>query len=139
MFAYNASKFALEGLCDTLRLELQGSNIHLSLIEPGPVKSKFRQNAHKAFLANIDRENSHFKDYYAGVLNRLESKSSDDPFTLPPEAVLEKVEHALKSKRPKIRYYVTFPTYLFATLKRLLPHRWLDAVLLKISQSENKK
>lgn len=137
--AYNASKFALEGLMDTLRLELNGSNIYVSLIEPGPVKSHFRRNAHQAFLKNIDQENSIFREYYAGVLKRLESQEKDDPFTLPPEAVLKKVLHALNNKRPKIRYYVTFPTYLFATLKRLLPHRWLDAVLLRVSRSENQK
>lgn len=136
--AYNASKFALEGLFDTLRLELSDTNIKVSLIEPGPIKSHFRKNALQAFIANIKVEQSPFAELYKNVLKRLEAKDSDDPFTLPPEAVLKKVLHALNSKRPKIRYYVTFPTYLLATLKRLLPHKWLDKVLLNISKSEGK-
>ncbi|MEJ2180865.1 MAG: short-chain dehydrogenase, partial [Gammaproteobacteria bacterium] len=51
---------------------------------------------------------------------------------------LEKVIHAIESPRPNARYYVTFPTYLFATLKRILPHRALDWILLRVSKNENK-
>lgn len=136
--AYNASKYALEGLTDTLRLELHGSNIHLSLIEPGPVTSRFRANAFLKYQQNIDREHSHFHETYARMERRLTKEGPAAPFTLPPEAVLEKVIHALESPRPKVRYYVTFPTYLFATLKRLLPHRALDWVLRRVSRGENR-
>jgi NAD(P)-dependent dehydrogenase (short-subunit alcohol dehydrogenase family) len=131
--AYNASKFALEGLTDTLRLELEGTNIHVSLIEPGPIRSKFRDNAHAAFKKHIDAENSVYREHYAAMENRLKKEGDGMPFTLPPEAVLKRVIHALESKRPQVRYYVTFPTYLFGTLRRLLPYRWLDRVLLKVS------
>jgi len=136
--AYNSSKYALEGLTDTLRLELHGTNIHLSLIEPGPVTSRFRTNAMKKYRQNIDRENSPFRDTYKAIERRLAKEGPAAPFTLPPEAVLDKVVHALESARPKVRYYVTFPTYLFATLKRLLPHRGLDWVLRYVSKSENR-
>jgi NAD(P)-dependent dehydrogenase (short-subunit alcohol dehydrogenase family) len=136
--AYNASKFALEGLTDTLRLELQGSGIHVSLVEPGPVLSRFRQNSLAALRANIDVEASVHRDKYRGALRRLEKEGPAAPFTLPPEAVLKKVIHALESPRPQARYYVTFPTYLFGTLRRLLPSRWLDRVLLAVSRSENR-
>lgn len=135
--AYNSSKFALEGLADTLRLELHGTDIHLSLIEPGPVISRFRANAMAKYQQNIDRENSPFRDTYATMEKRLNKEGPAAPFTLPPEAVLEKVIHALESPKPRVRYYVTFPTYLFATLKRLLPHRALDWVLRSVSKSEN--
>jgi NAD(P)-dependent dehydrogenase (short-subunit alcohol dehydrogenase family) len=131
--AYNASKFALEGLSDTLRLELEGTNIHVSLIEPGPIRSKFRDNAHAAFKKNIDAENSVYREHYAAMETRLKKEGDGMPFTLPPEAVLKRVIHALESKRPQVRYYVTFPTYLFGTLRRLLPYRWLDRLLLKVS------
>jgi NAD(P)-dependent dehydrogenase (short-subunit alcohol dehydrogenase family) len=130
--AYNASKYALEGLTDTLRLELRGSNIHVSLIDTGPVISRFRENAHAAFLRNIDRDNSVHREHYARVLKRLTTQGAVVPFTLPPEAVLQKVMHALESRHPRPRYYVTFPTYLFALLKRILPQRTLDRILYKV-------
>ncbi len=135
--AYNCSKFALEGLTDTLRLELAGTGIHVSLVEPGPVTSRFRENAYRAFRANIDREQGPHRDHYRAVEKRLAENDRQAPFTLPPEAVLEKVIHAIESPRPKVRYYVTFPTHLFAWLRRLLPHRALDAVLLRVSRGEN--
>jgi len=135
--AYNASKYALEGLADTLRQELHGSNIHISLIEPGPILSQFRANAFAKYQQNIDKESSAHQETYHVMEQRLTKQGAAAPFTLPAEAVVKKLIHALESKRPKIRYYVTFPTYLFATLKRLLPHRALDWVLIKISQSEN--
>lgn len=131
--AYNASKFALEGLSDTLRLELAGSGIHVSLIEPGPVQSRFRANAHRAFLANIDAEHSVHRENYRAMERRFEKEGPAVPFTLPPEAVLKRVIHALESPRPRPRYYVTFPTYLFGFLRRLLSSRQLDRVLLRLS------
>jgi NAD(P)-dependent dehydrogenase (short-subunit alcohol dehydrogenase family) len=136
--AYNASKFALEGLTDTLRLELHNSGIHVSLIEPGPIESRFRANAYAMFKQNIDREHSPHRDYYRGVEARLAKQGHAQPFTLPPEAVLKKVIHALESPRPKARYYVTAPTYLFGFARRLLSTRLLDKILLKVSSGENK-
>ncbi|MDO9104781.1 MAG: SDR family oxidoreductase [Methylovulum sp.] len=130
--AYNASKFALEGLADTLRLELHGSNIHISLIEPGPILSDFRKNAFILYQRNIDPAHSFHKETYRTLEARLQKTGAAAPFTLPAQAVAEKVIHALEAKRPKIRYYVTFPTYLFATLKRILPAAWLDSLLRKI-------
>jgi len=130
--AYNASKFALEGLADTLRLELQGSGIHVSLIEPGPILTNFRQNAFALYKKNINPAKSFHQKTYQAMEDRLQQEGPAAPFTLPAMAVTEKVIHALKSKRPKVRYYVTFPTYLFGTLKRLLPASWLDALLRKV-------
>ncbi|PCJ32730.1 MAG: short-chain dehydrogenase [Gammaproteobacteria bacterium] len=136
--AYNASKYAIESLADTLRQELHGSNIHISLIEPGPIISHFRANAFAKYQQHIDKENSAHRETYQAMEQRLTKKGPAAPFTLPPEAVVDKLLHAIESDHPKIRYYVTFPTYLFATLKRILPHSWLDWVLIKISEKENK-
>ncbi|MBL1278178.1 MAG: SDR family oxidoreductase [Ectothiorhodospiraceae bacterium] len=136
--AYNASKYALEGITDTLRLELSGTGISVSMIEPGPIESRFRENAFKAYQKNIDSKNSAHRDTYLKMERRLQKKGPAVPFTLPPEAVLKKVIHALESRHPKPRYYVTFPTYLFGTLRRILSTRWLDKVLLKISGDENR-
>jgi NAD(P)-dependent dehydrogenase (short-subunit alcohol dehydrogenase family) len=135
--AYNASKYALEGLADTLRLELYGSGIHVSIIEPGPVTSHFRQNAFKKYQENINKETSFFKANYEGMEARLTKEGPAAPFTLPPEAVFKKLEHALESSHPRAHYYVTFPTYLFGTLKRILPAEGLDWVLRKVSKEEN--
>jgi len=129
--AYNASKYALEGLSDTLRLELKDTNIFVSLIEQGPITSRFRANAVIAMQKHIDIENSVHRDKYLGVLDRLNKEGPAAPFTLPPEAVLKRVIYALESKKPKPRYYVTFPTYLFGFLKRVLSGRQMDAILGK--------
>lgn len=130
--AYNASKFAIEGISDTLRLELRDTNIHISLIEPGPITSQFRSNSVIAMTKYIDIDKSvHSKEYNA-VLTRLNTIGPAVPFTLPPEAVLDKVVHALESTRPKARYYVTVPTYLFGYLKRILSTRALDYLLNKV-------
>ena len=131
--AYVASKFALEGLTDTLRLELQGSGIHISLIEPGPIESRFRANSHEKFRANIDVENSVHRESYLAAEKRLIKEGPAQPFTLPPEAVLKKLLHALESRRPKPRYYVTVPTHLFGNLRRVLTTRGLDWVLRRAS------
>ena len=127
--AYVASKFALEGLADTLRLELAGTGIQVSLIEPGPILSRFRDNAHAAYQRHIQAENSPHREQYAAMEARLRKKGPAAPFTLPPEAVLRRVIHALESPRPHARYPVTVPTYLFSALRRLLPTRMLDAIL----------
>jgi short-subunit dehydrogenase len=132
--AYNASKFALEGLSDTLRLELRGTGIFVALVEPGPVRSRFRENAYAAFKRNIDAEHSPHRAVYRAVESRLESLD-DVPFTLGPEAVLKAVSHALESRRPRARYPVTVPTRFFAVLKRLLPTAWLDHALYAIGDS----
>ena len=131
--AYTASKFALEGITDTQRMELRDTGIHISLIEPGPIESRFRKNAYLMYERWIDKQNSVHRARYEVMEQRLLKDGAAAPFTLPPEAVLGKVVHALESRRPKIRYYVTFPTHLFGTLKRLLPNPVLDLLLISAS------
>lgn len=130
---YAATKFALEGLTDTLRLELTGSGIHVSLIEPGPILSRFRENAFAAWQRNIDPEKSAHRAQYEAMAARLKKKGPAQKFTLGPEAVAEKLVHALESPRPKARYYVTFPTHLMGTVRRILSSRALDRFLLRVS------
>lgn len=136
--AYVASKFALEGLTDTLRLELADTKVKVSLIEPGPIVSKFRHNAQAAMLKNIDIERSRHVDRYKRAMKRFDSDKKQ-PFTLSEDAVYQKVLHAMTSKRPKARYYVTKPTYLFGFLRRILSTKGLDSILLKISDGEDKR
>lgn len=129
--AYNASKFALEGISDTLRQELSGTNIHISLIEPGPIISEFRTNAYKAFKKYIDVDKSCHKSQYKSMIERLQKEGAAAPFTLGPEAVCKKVIHALEANQPHARYYVTKPTYIMGYLKRILSTGMMDKFLIK--------
>lgn len=138
--AYNASKFALEGFSNTLRQELHGTNIFVSIIAPGPIRSKFRENALKTYQETLSQKDSVHKILY----NKLESfftKSIDThpQFTASPDAVVTKLIHALESPRPKAHYYVSFPAHLFAILRRLLPDSALDWVMDTVAKKEGKK
>lgn len=129
--AYVSTKFALEGLTDTLRVEMRGTGIHIILIEPGPVTSKIRENAIPHFERWIDWQNSARSGQYKAVLHRLYEDRGRDPFELPPSAVTKKLVRALESRRPRPRYYVTTPTYLMGALRRVLPTRALDWLIAK--------
>ncbi|MCK5662594.1 MAG: SDR family NAD(P)-dependent oxidoreductase, partial [Thiotrichaceae bacterium] len=136
--AYNASKYAIEGFADTLRLELSDTNVKVSLVEPGPVESRFRANALQALKDNVNMEESVHRDRYKRTLKRLAKEGNVDPYTLPPEAVLKKVIHALESKSPQAHYYVTIPTYVMGILKRLLPTKLMDKFIMKTAGGEMK-
>lgn len=134
--AYCASKYALEALTDSLRLELAGTGIKVSLLEPGPIATAFRDKARIAYEQNIAPESSSHRVHYANLLNNMEQLKDASRFTLTPEAVVKKLLHALESPHPKIRYYVTLPAYLLMMLKRVLPSLWLDAILRRIARHE---
>lgn len=129
---YNSSKFAIEGLSDTLRLELRGSGIHVVTINPGPIESKFVLNARAAFERNVDMTNSHYKVDFAKQQQRLD-KGGSTRFKLPATAVLDKLILALEQTSPRAHYYVTTPTWLVAVLRRILPQSSLDSFLNRIS------
>jgi NAD(P)-dependent dehydrogenase (short-subunit alcohol dehydrogenase family) len=136
--AYTASKFALEGITDTLRQELHASGIHVSMLEPGPITSRFRANAFALYQKNIDKQHSAHRTIYEGMERRLTKPGPAQPFTLPPEAVLKNVVHALESTRPKARYYVTVPTYFLGTMRRVLTSNGMDYLMRILSQRENR-
>jgi len=125
--AYCASKFAVEALADSLRMELAATGIRIVLIEPGPIASRFLEHALEAYRRNIDLEGSAHREIYRARIARLED-GGDQTFKLGPEAVALKLVHALESRNPKRRYYVTLPTYAAALLRRVLPTRALDAI-----------
>jgi len=131
--AYNASKYAIEGLADTLRLELVNTKIFVSTINTGPVTSKFRQNAAKKFKKNIDTKNSVFKETYEKeVKTRLQSNKNDTLFNLPASCVAKVILKIINSNKPKPRYYVTKATHILGFLKRILPTSFLDYILKKV-------
>lgn len=127
--AYVATKFALEGLTDVLRIEMADTPIKIILIEPGPITSNIRANAIPHFERWIDWKNSARAAQYTQLRGRLYSSSGPDRFELPASAVTKKLIHAATAKRPKPRYYVTKPTHLMGFLRRILPTRGLDAVI----------
>ena len=131
--AYVSTKFALEGLTDVLRLEMHSQPIDVILIEPGPITTKIRVNAQPHFEKWIDWENSALRKLYEfGLRPRLYDTSGEpDKFELPPSAVTKKLIHALESKRPKPRYYVTVPTYLSGLMRRILTTRAFDRILVR--------
>jgi NAD(P)-dependent dehydrogenase (short-subunit alcohol dehydrogenase family) len=131
--AYVATKYAIEGLTDTLRLELRDTDIHVVLIEPGPITSKLREKAIPLFEKYIDWENSAIREKYEdSLLKRLYESSGPDRFELPASAVTDKLAHAVEARRPKPRYYVTTPTYIAGILRRILPTNASDRILSDI-------
>ncbi len=130
--AYVATKFAMEGLTDVMRIEMKGTGIEVILIEPGPIATKIRENAIPHFEKWIDWEQSVRRDQYASLRDRLYAeKTKKDTFELEPAAVTAKLIHALEARRPRARYFVTVPTYLMGFARRLLPTRALDWLIAK--------
>lgn len=130
--AYNASKYALEGWTDTLRRELAGSRIEVSLIEPGPIDTRFRTNSLEQFKKTIRMNGGVHGLAYRSLLQRLKPTAPPTPFTLPPQAVVDKLLHALESRRPKTRYRVTVPSHLFWFLRRIISDRMQDRIIKQI-------
>ncbi len=128
--AYNATKFALEGLTDTMRLENNDPNLHFVLIEPGPITTKIRENSIPHFEKWVNvKASSHRKIYEKVLIPRLyDDSGKKDRFELGPEAVTEKLIHALEAPRPKIRYFVTTPTYIMHYARKFLPQSWAYAL-----------
>mgnify|MGYP000692801163 CR=1 FL=1 len=129
--AYCASKYAVEALADAMRIELSGTGIHVALIEPGPIRTNFVPTALAHFKRSIDIERSPHRDVYLARLDAME-RGGKETFKLEPEAVALKLAHALESPKPRLRYFVTAPTYLAAGLRRVLPARLLDHVVARM-------
>ncbi len=110
--AYAASKYALEAWSDALRMELRHTGIKVSLIEPGPIRTRFTDNVNQT-QRDKPVENP-------GIAAR---------FTRDPDAVVAKVRHAFASDKPRLRYPVTLVTWAVMALKRILPGRMLDKIL----------
>jgi NAD(P)-dependent dehydrogenase (short-subunit alcohol dehydrogenase family) len=127
--AYNASKYAIEGLSDTLRLELSDTNIKVITLNTGPINSKFRDNSIKT-LKKIDIENSRFEEYYQ---SKEKTKGENDIWTLGNFAMGDSITDAIESSCPDERYYITAPSRFLSFFKRILPTSCLDTILLKIT------
>ncbi len=136
--AYVASKFALEGLMDALRLELYDTPISVSIIQPGPIRSNFRNTSHDIFNKYINPQASPHFQQYQNMQAYYNKQTASNIFEMTHHAITKKVVRIIKARRPYARYSVTFPTYLFRLLVRILPRFILDKILLKITQTESK-
>ncbi|WP_133135346.1 SDR family NAD(P)-dependent oxidoreductase [Legionella rowbothamii] len=134
--AYNASKYAVEGISDTLRLELKSSGINVITIEPGPIESRFRDNCVESTLTTLHLDKSHFNTQYTKLIESHKQKGSNSFFTKTPAAVIDKLIHAIESKRPRAKYPVTFPAHFMIFLKRILSTKMLDRFLLRAFKRE---
>ena len=131
--AYNATKFAMEGLTDTLRLEMRDTPIRVILLQPGPITSKIRENSRAGFERHVRWEDSARAEQYCRELRpRLYGDAQKDRFELPASAVTSRLIHALESSRPRARYRITTPTHAMAILKRVLPGRGFDWLSAKV-------
>jgi len=128
--AYNASKYAIEGLTDTLRLELEGTNIHAVLLNTGPITSNFRITAMKKLQENVDIKNSVFQKEYE---KNLQGKHKKVPFNEEADAVASIVHKIIRTEKPKPRYYITKATYILGYMKRIVSTHILDKILAKLS------
>ncbi len=126
--SYTSSKFAVEAYSDTLRIELGGSGISVSVIEPGPIRTRFTQNALAQARKNIDVGNSVHAEYYRRRLRAMEL-GGNTTGELGPQAVLKALVHACESRNPRPQYFVTWPTHAMGALRRVAPKRPLHAFL----------
>ena len=128
---YCASKHALEALSNAQRMELRNSGIALSLVEPGPILSRFRGNAYESLRKKISKEDYFYSEYKKTLKRKLGKSQKNKLFTLRPEHVAEKVVHALTSDRPKRRYLVTYPAHAGYIMSKVLPDFAIDYFMRK--------
>jgi NAD(P)-dependent dehydrogenase (short-subunit alcohol dehydrogenase family) len=126
---YSATKFAVEALADAQRVELSGTGVRVSLVEPGPIITRFSENAVGMTREDVNLDGSRFADLYSKELDTRAAPKRTKPFALPPEAVARKIAHALTAPRPRIRYRVTLPATMGALMSRVAPDGLIDFIL----------
>jgi len=128
--AYDSSKFAVEAITDTLRMEVQTFGMHVSIIEPGAVATAIWQKA----LAEIDDlthgSKPELRELYGPLMRNLRKETERSANkAAPAEAVINAVEHAMTARRPKTRYLIGNDARFFLMLN-LLPDKWRDWLIL---------
>ncbi len=120
---YSASKFAIEGYCEALRLELRGKGIDIVVIEPGDFATGFTASRKSA----VDPE---AYTAYPTYQESLKSIENDEQGGLKPEFLAEKVAAVIACKHPCYHYIIsTLEQRLSVTLKAILPPSWFAAIL----------
>jgi NAD(P)-dependent dehydrogenase (short-subunit alcohol dehydrogenase family) len=128
--AYHASKYAVEALSDALRFEVRGFGVHVSVVEPGTIKTRFGDTATSSVEHLQDPESPYaafnqvlverINDAYEGKLAR---------FAAPPEAVAKVIAKAISARRPRTRYRVTLAARMMLATRKVMPDRGWDLFL----------
>ena len=126
--AYVATKHAIEGLTNTLRVELRGTGVHVSILNTGPVTSGFRENSTKLFARWIDVDASRHAAFYRNDFMASRGSDAPAPFEGTADDVVRKLIHAVEAPRPRPRYFITPHAYVAAVLTRVLPDRVKDRI-----------
>src|SRR5690606_28650812 len=115
-----------------------GTQIFVSSLVCGPVRSQFRENAYRTFHQSMPDTIIKDKRYEPLDIYFSSREDKHPPFTVPADVAVKRLIKALESKKPKAHYYVGLPAYLFAFLRNILSDSLLDWILIKLSQNQAK-
>jgi NAD(P)-dependent dehydrogenase (short-subunit alcohol dehydrogenase family) len=131
--AYSASKFALEGMADALRIELQPWGIDVAIVEPGSIATPIWSKGDETAVRLAARFPRDAEQHYGSALAAMrQAAGAAGRRGIPPDVVAEAVEHALTSRRPRTRYLVGTDAKLRARIGSLLPDRLSDRLLTRL-------
>jgi NAD(P)-dependent dehydrogenase (short-subunit alcohol dehydrogenase family) len=125
---YHATKFAVEGFSDSLRLELAPYGIRVVIVEPGPIRTEWNELA-RAHLVSSSAGTA-YEHQAEGVRARM--AAGDGPMMSGPDVVGRKIARAATARRPRTRYPVGRGAGSVVTARRLLPDRAMDAVIARL-------
>jgi len=127
---YHASKFALEGIGDALRMEMSQFGVGVSIVEPGSIATPFWNKGRDQVEDVLGSMSPEQRDLYApSVEGALEGARKAEERGIEPDRVAKAVEHALTASRPKTRYLVGTDARAQALLRRFLPDRVMDRLV----------
>jgi NAD(P)-dependent dehydrogenase (short-subunit alcohol dehydrogenase family) len=131
--AYNASKFALEGISDSLRRELHGQGVDVILIEPGGVKTPIWRKGNETADAIQENMPPEAEQLYGPMVEALRKGSEEiaQKTGVEPRVVAEVIGRALSAKRPRTRYLVGRDAKIRASVARVMPDRMMDRAIVK--------
>lgn len=132
MGPYTSSKFAIEGIADTLRLELHGSGIAVVVVQPGAIKTEIWGKGREQVAGVVDLLPAEAMENYGATVEAIRGGiDSSERSGASPDAVAEVVRRALTAHRPRTRYQVGLDARISVALARVLPGRVLDPLLRK--------
>ena len=128
--AYCASKHAVESIADSARRETMGMNVHISVVEPGVVKTEMFSNQASETQTLIDRMSAADRNLYGAMYQRfIRLLSGAGGTAITASQAAAGIEKPLFASRPKTRYRVGTDSKIVCSLNWLLPDRWMDGVM----------
>ena len=127
---YHATKFAVEGFSDSLRIELAPHGIDVVIIQPGPIRTEWNSISRRSA-----KEYSGAGPYaeQARALVRNYERVDDSPASGTPEDVAATIVRAATARRPKTRYATPASAKIVVAARRLLPDRIMDLILRRLA------